>query len=209
VGDSAGTLDGARVETWCDDALQAAEELIARSGAKTVHVAGLRLGAAIAVAAVKRGGSRLSRPVRSVVLWDALLSGQEFLQQAQTFQDLFLVDRYRFSAETIRRRSAAAMGDHLVGYGFPDALRQSLRQLDLRDAERWPAVAVRAVWSEPTTGATWEDVVRRLTAAGRAVTSEAIKGAPGIWADYSEHEKTLRAGPVSARIVDLLSEGSG
>ena len=114
--------------------IRAAEELVARSGAKTVHVVGLRLGAALAVAAVQRGGLRLSRPIQSVILWDALLSGHEFLQQARTFQDRILNDRGRFSAETIRRRPASGGGDYLVGYAFPESLRRSLEQLDLHDA---------------------------------------------------------------------------
>jgi amino acid adenylation domain-containing protein len=210
VGDSAGVLGDARVETWCDDVVRAAEELLARSGAKALHIVGLRLGAAIAAAAINRVGLRLSRPIESLILWDALLSGHEFLEQAKTFQDLFLNDRIRFSAETIRLRSASGGGDNLVGYGFPEPLRQSLRQLDLRDVERWPAVTVHALWSEPSAAsATWEALAARLVAAGRAVTTEAVKGAPAMWADYALNEKTLRAGPLSARIVDLLSGGSG
>jgi hypothetical protein len=170
-----------------------------------VHVVGLRLGAALAVAAVQRRGLRLSRPIQSVILWDALLSGHEFLQQARTFQDQILNDRGRFSAETIRRLPSSGAGDYLVGYAFPESLRRSVEQLDLRDAERWPAVDVRAVWSEPAPK--WDELRARLAAAGRVVSTEVIKGAPGIWGDYAQHEKTLRAGPLSARIVELLTDG--
>jgi len=207
VGDSAGALEAARVDLWCDDVLRAAEELVARSGAKTVHLVGLRLGAALAVSAVQRGGLKFSRPIGSVVLWDPLLSGRDFLEQARVFQDRILNDQNRFSPETIKRRGPSDGGDYLVGYSFPVPLRDSIGQVDLADAGRWPAVAVRAVWSEPSTP--WDTLAGRLSAAGRSVASEVVKGAPGVWDDYAQQEKTLRAGPLSARIVELLAQGQG
>jgi hypothetical protein len=208
VGDSSGALGGAGpntvvVDSWCADVLRAAEELVARSGARAVHIVGLRLGAALALEAVRRGGLRLSRPIRSVGLWDPLLSGQEFLQQARVFQDLFLRDRGRFSAETIRRRAPDASGDYLVGYEFPVAVRRSLGQLDLRGGEDWPSVTVRAVLSD--TSPDWDSLAARLASGGLDVSSELVKGAPGVWADYAQSEKTLRAGPLTARIVDQLA----
>jgi len=204
VGDSAGALSGAGVERFCDDVLRATEELVARSGARAVHIVGLRLGAAVAVAAVQRGGLRLSRPIQSVCLWDPLLSGREFLEQARVFQDLFLRDRGRFSAKTVRRRAPAASGDYLVGYAFPDDVRRALGQLDIGLAEGWPSVTVRAVLSEASPA--WERLAGRLASAGHTVSSELVKGAPSVWNDYDQHEKTLRAGPIIARIVSLLAE---
>ena len=84
-----------------------------------------------------------------------------------------------------------------------------MRQLDLRDVEAL-ARGLRAGGLVRTVrdAGDVEGLMGRLVAAGRDVTSEAVKGAPGVWADYVQHEKTLRAGPLSARIVDLLSEGS-
>jgi hypothetical protein len=205
VGDSSGALGGAGLESWCADILRATEELVARSGARAVHIVGLRLGAALALAAVQGGGLRLSRPIRSVCLWDPVLSGEEFFRQAHIFQETFLHDRGRFSAETIRRRSPAASGDYLVGYEFPEAVRRSLGRLDLRRAEGWPLVTVRAVLSEPSPA--WQNLAGRLASAGLDVSSEVVKGAPGVWGDYVQSEKTLRAGPLTARLVELLAEG--
>jgi hypothetical protein len=178
------------------------DELVSRSGARGVHVVGLRLGAALAVRAAQRGASRPARPIEALWLWDPLLSGEEFLDQARAFQNLFLRDRGRFSAATIRNRAAAASGDYLVGHAFSEVARSSLEALDLRAAEAWPSLPIRAVLTDPSPQ--WEGVAARLRSAGRAVTTEVVKGAPGAWDDYVQHEKTLRAGPVSAQIVEEL-----
>ncbi|HEX3697245.1 MAG TPA: amino acid adenylation domain-containing protein [Polyangia bacterium] len=204
VGDSAGTLSDASPDGWCADIQRAIEELIARSGARAVHLVGLRLGAVLAVAALQRGGPAFYRKIQSVCLWDPLPSGEAFFRQARTFQDRFLRDRGRFSAKTIRRRPPRGAGDYLVGYAFPDAVTRSIGQLGLPGAEDWPPVTMRAVLSEGSP--VWDGLAARLVSAGRAISSEVVKGAPGIWGDYVQHEKTLRAGPVTARIVDQLAE---
>jgi hypothetical protein len=73
----------------------------------------------------------------------------------------------------------------------------------LRGAEHWPSVTVRAVLSEASPG--WDSLAARLASAGLDVSSDVVKGAPGVWADYGQSEKTLRAGPLTGRIVDQLA----
>jgi amino acid adenylation domain-containing protein len=195
VGDSAGAPDDASLDGWCADIRCAADELCARSGARAVHVVGLRLGAALALAAVQRGDARLSEKIRSVCLWDPLFTGAAFFEQATVFQHQFLRDRGRFSARTIRRRPPTAGGDYLVGHAFPDAVRRSLGRLDLGRAESWPSVAAWVVSSETLPACM-----------GLAVPCQVVSGAPGAWDEYAQCEKTLRAGPVTARILERLAE---
>ncbi len=204
VGDSAGELSSQQLEVWSNDVLRATDELLARSGASSVFVVGCRLGGALAAAALRRAG----RPIQSLCLWDPVLSGEEFLRVAGSFQERFLRDRGRFSERTILARLANAHSptdDSCVGYPFSSALRRSLQDLDLRQVEAWPTVPIHAVLSEHS--ASWDDLAMRLAAAGRRVRSEVVEGAPGAWDNYAVHEKTLRAGPLISRIVDFLKEG--
>lgn len=204
VGDSAGDFAAAAVETWCGDVSRAIGELLARSGASELHVVGLRLGGAIAAAALARAGA--AAKVKSLVLWDPLLSGEEFLTLASQFQDRFLHDPGRFSEQTIRARGAGDP-DLLVGYSYSDGLRRSLAALDFRRTDGWPPLPLRAVLSEPSPA--WEALAPKLQARGRAVEWELTRGAEAAWSDYALHEKTLRAGPVISRIVERLGERLG
>ena len=199
MGDSAGDFSGARVDGWCDDIARAIGELLSRSGAAKVHVVGLRLGAALAAAALARGS--VAAKVKSLCLWDPLLSGKEFLTLAEEFQQRFLRDPGRFSEQTIRARPPGDE-DLLVGYSYGDGLRRSLVELDLRRTEAWPALPIRAVLSEPSPA--WAELAPKLSARGRDVEWEQVRGAEAAFADYALHEKTLRAGPVISRIVDKL-----
>ena len=203
VGNSTGEFSRQGLESWCDDVLRATDELMARSGVRSVSVVGCRIGAALAAAALRRAG----RPVEALFLWDPVLAGGEFLELADEFQDRFLKDQGRFSRRTIRTRLAdpqTALEDLRVGHSFPSTLRRSLEQLDLRNVDAWPAVPICAVLSESS--ASWEDIARQLTSAGRHVRTELVEDTPGAWNSYAIHEKTLRAGQVISRIVDLLIE---
>jgi hypothetical protein len=91
----------------------------------------------------------------------------------------------------------------MVGYSYPEELRRSLAALDLRRTEAWPALPIRAVLSEPSPA--WEALAGQLAAHGRVVEWERVRGAEGAYADYAQHEKTLRAGPLIARIVEKLA----
>jgi pimeloyl-ACP methyl ester carboxylesterase len=75
TGDSAGDDTEARVEHWLDDIAAAVEELEAMAGLRRVHLAGLRLGGALAA---RVAASR--DDVDGLVLWDPVASGRAHLQ---------------------------------------------------------------------------------------------------------------------------------
>jgi amino acid adenylation domain-containing protein len=201
VGDSAGEFALQTVDVWCTDVLKAADELLSKSGVRSIHIVGCRLGAAIAAASLRRE----ARPVQAICLWDPIFTGTEFLRLAGAFQENFLQDRNRFSGRVMRARAAKTGGvidDSCLGYSFPAALRRSLENLDLRQAEAWPTVPIHVVVSERS--ASNVDLVARVASSGRNIQSELVEGAPGDWNNYEVHERTLRAGPLISRIVDLL-----
>lgn len=203
LGDSSGdSADGGRAP-WCEDVLQALEELEALSGVKEVRIVGLRLGAALAAMAI---GSRRKRSGRAsvshLVLWDPVLSGHEFLSVATRMMSDFLSDPGRFPAAA-RGEVSRAPADGLLGYSYPEALRRSLGEIDLVGLDPWPLVSTSIVLSAPSP--TCSDLAERLRTAGRVVPYELVLGADGDWADYKRHEKALRAG----RIVQALLEQLG
>ena len=201
VGDSAGDLEHAGVDVWCEDVLRAWDELAARARVREVWVIGCRAGALIAAAALRRAQSRGGAQVRSLGLWDPVRSGGELLETARAFQTQFVRDPFRFTEKVVRGRAAGGDDSLLVGYRYPPALRRQLEQLDLQAPDAWPAVPTWCVRSEPSPA--WDAVAQ-----GRAPTDVVTaKGAEGAWTSYARHEKPLRAGPVIARIVEKLAEG--
>ena len=203
IGDSEGAVDATCIDTWCDDVLSAADELLSRCGAREIHVVGVRLGASLAAAALERASRKKARPVKTLIVWDPLLSGKAFLELATRFQRQYLRDPFRFLDDVVKRRGDKPPDDLLLGYAFADETRRALEKLDLGRVEAWPTLPLVAVLSEPTPA--WQSLAKVIAGAGRPVESEVVAGFEGSWEDYAKHEKTLRAGPVTSRIVERLA----
>jgi alpha-beta hydrolase superfamily lysophospholipase/acyl carrier protein len=201
VGDSAGELATADVDAWTMDILDAADELRRRSGARCLHVVGLRLGAALAVRALKQAQGDFG----VLCLWDPLLSGREFLTLASAFQRQYLRDPSRFPPAIMQRHAQRPPADLVLGYGYGDALQRSLASLDVGRTDEWPALSVRAMLSQAAPG--WRELAAQLTAQGWHISEEELGSGRTQWNDYDEHERSLRAGPLIARIVERLKEG--
>lgn len=109
TGDSAGDLEEAEFSVWVDNTRTALEELRILAGAGSLSVIGLRLGAAVATAALTN-----RKDVARLVLWDPVVSGASFLREME--------------AQTLD-----TFGSSWWVNGFPlsEGFRDSLRGLDL------------------------------------------------------------------------------
>lgn len=107
TGDSAGDdRDPDRVESWIGS-VEAAVGLARRTGARTVGLVGMRMGALLALQAAAR------TPVDAAVLWDPCPSGRRFLKEQRSMYlvqygpspgpEDFDLPGYRYTAETARR----------------------------------------------------------------------------------------------------------
>ena len=77
TGDSAGSTTEGDVSGWETDIQSAIEELMDTTGATQVSLVGLRLGATLAANVAVRAGP----VVNSLVLWDPVVSGAEYLTE--------------------------------------------------------------------------------------------------------------------------------
>ena len=122
TGDSAGDGSDATLSRWCEDLGAAIAEVQRRSGAARVGLAGLRLGASIAwLTAATR------RDVDAVIAWDPVVDGNPWVDGQRALED-------RWLADPSRARAAARTPGILLGFPFPAALEQSLRELRLETA---------------------------------------------------------------------------
>lgn len=147
TGDSAGTdLDPARVPSWLGS-IRAAVELVRATGATTITLVGMRLGATLA------GCFAEGHPVDGLVLWDPVTSGRDYLVEQAALNAI--------SAPSSRRPTDGSA--EAPGMIFTPETVLDLRNLDLAattgDLARRVAVLVRPDRSASR-------LIRRLTSPG-------------------------------------------
>jgi len=131
TGDSAGDELGAgTVRNWVEDIGAAVEELKARSGASTVALVGLRLGATLAVQHAAAKGD-----IDAMVLWSPCVSGAAFVGEITKLHKLYL----RIEPHVAGAPAPAADGEEALGIFLPRALIEELSALDLLKIARRPA----------------------------------------------------------------------
>jgi pimeloyl-ACP methyl ester carboxylesterase len=119
TGDSAGDCHDATPENALADIVEAVHELQDLSGARSVSLLGMRLGATFAALACAAGVR-----ARRLVLWEPVVSGRSYvseLESADRRRNLLLLH-----AATTRGRR-----DELLGHAFPSRIRAATEALDL------------------------------------------------------------------------------
>jgi pimeloyl-ACP methyl ester carboxylesterase len=133
TGDSQGDEgDEARVFTWLADVRLAASELCARSGATSIDVVALRLGATLALSALARGPEER---IRSLVLWGPYASGTEFHREGTRLYKMHrMLEPAGFSGGPASRTD----GDEVFGFLLTHETVAALTELDVRTLARAP-----------------------------------------------------------------------
>jgi len=135
-GDSAGDDRGWRLERWVEDVETAIEELKRRAGVATIGLAGLRLGAALALLV---GASRSD--VDALVLWDPVLNGRAYLDELRRLhRGMLSYAHVRPDPRGEEGREADAEGtEEILGFPLPAPLIADLDELDLLKIAERPA----------------------------------------------------------------------
>lgn len=131
TGDSGGDEHAPRlVRAWLDDVSVAIEELRARSGARAIALAGLRLGATLAAFhAAERGD------VDAVVLWSPCVSGAGFVREVVKLHKLYA----RIEPQIAATPPPPGDGEEALGAYLPRAVIDDLSAIDLMQLARRPA----------------------------------------------------------------------
>ena len=118
------------MKTWLEDVGLAIDELRARSGAKTIALAGLRLGATLAlVEAAERGD------VDALVLWSPWVSGAAFISEVTKLHQLFL----RIEPQMTEAFPTRPGCEEALGLLLPRAVIDDLSGIDFLKVTRRPA----------------------------------------------------------------------
>jgi pimeloyl-ACP methyl ester carboxylesterase len=119
TGDSSGNIGAGQFDIWCDDIAVAAGKLLEISGVHDLTVVGLRLGAALAVEALASHEIK----AKSLVLWDPVVSGDEYLSILE-----------RMHAKLVaKRRVPLRPTNELLGTRCPQDLRTAIQGFDIAE----------------------------------------------------------------------------
>ncbi len=139
TGDSTGETHECDLNQWTADVGAAVDELKDKLEITKVSIVGCRIGAAIAtLAAYQR------RDVDSLVLWEPVLDGKQYLAEEVAHQSSWLARQ----GEEYGRRGVNGVGNELLGFPFPADLSTSLKSLDLLVLTKRPAPRILIIGRE-------------------------------------------------------------
>lgn len=197
TGDSEGDFAEARWETWREDARTGIAFLKAR-GYREIALVGLRLGALLALEAVRGTGA-----AHRVVLWQPVLKGEQMLTQFLRLRLAAGLGAGKEGRETtadLRRRLQAGETLEIAGYALAPALAAAIDKLEL-GAEAGASIEWIAVEPEDAPPApAQEKVAEEWRARGLIVRRHRVADEP-FW---SLQETTL-APALVARTTELLA----
>ena len=130
LGDSAGDNTDASIAAWSDDIATAIDELKDSAGVRTVSVVGIRIAAAMACLAARERSD-----VDSLVLWDPVVAGADYLAELLALAD---VPGHAPAGETIG----------VTGFALTAAFRSEIAGIDLCAVARHGAKRTMLVVSE-------------------------------------------------------------
>jgi pimeloyl-ACP methyl ester carboxylesterase len=195
TGDSAGDTTTGDLGGWETDIQSAIEELKDTTGVTRVSLVGLRLGATLAANVAVRVGAL----VHSLVLWDPVVSGAEYLTELHYAAR---TGRLRLGG-AVARPAAHGGGHEIMGFPLTEAAAAAIRRIDLTALapalpHRTLVVASQSLGSHPS-------LQRALDQRQAPLAIEHINSPPG-WVEWPLHHPLSGTVPVSIlrRIVQWM-----
>lgn len=192
TGDSAGESGEGNLERWESDIAAAVTELNDLADIEETVLVGLRLGADLAAHAAAGIAS-----ARRLVLWEPLLDGAAWLAEMTRSQRKWERDHPEFA----HGETTADAHHHLLGFPFPEALRNELRTLTPARLNTNPAATVHLIANRASH--TLDDFAARLTELGCATHIDVIEEGR-VWAKESDLGSLLVPTATVSRIATLL-----
>ncbi len=166
-GDSSGGPEDWRLARWIEDIGSAVDELERRTGVKKLGLAGMRLGASLAARVAA------ARPsIDSVVLWDPIRSGADYLDELKKLHAGML--RYAH----VLPRPGGPDGLEILGFPINEALIAELGDFDLDSIDASPGKRVLVI--ESNDSVEQGPLTERLKGLGAEVQRESFSN-PHLW----------------------------
>ena len=170
TGDAAGDDKDASLSRWLKNISTAIEELKRRSGRSNICLAGMRLGASLAVQVA------LTHPdVTSLLLWEPVVNGKEYLAELQESHQKRLM--YLPALPDVQGGDKST---EVMGFELSDAMYRQIEQLDLLNIAQKPTDDILLI--EQSVQPRIAQLRARLESIGSRVNYQEING-PSIWGE--------------------------
>lgn len=173
TGDSAGDSTEGLPEIWIEDIRLAIDELQATTGADTISVVGLRLGATLAALAAQ------DQPVSQAVLWEPITDGKSYLDSLLQRHQTWLEEQMSLYRSPIDEDSTDAES---LGFPLPDQLKQGITEITLPSTLTGSLPRALVLSSDPVHGP--------LASLGQVTKPETIDS-EAFWCTQPEFDKSL------------------
>ena len=193
-GDSDGDCTQGSFQQWIDDILAAVNELDKGCGLGKVCLAGLRLGATLAMIA----GTKQS-DIDSIILWDPVTDGKIYLEESISLHNKWL--QGSFAKPQLENPTKKIK--ELLGFPMTDSMREELVKINLLRFEQKPANNILIIETDEVTQNDW--LKSHLQSIGVQTNYEHIPSAK-IWHKNDMDNKGLVPTPILQRIVAWISE---
>jgi pimeloyl-ACP methyl ester carboxylesterase len=199
-GDSGGGNADWSIETWVDNVVAAAEDLRRRAGVSQISIVGIRLGAAIASLAIERG-----LPVRDAVLWDPVVSGEEYLRSLERMHARIL-DKNAQHFPYPTPQDLDVDPDELCGFRFLRSFRRELGRVALTGSSfvKCRRVGICVANDRPD----YRVLEASLRSAGCRVDYRVAGDDVGDWVDADHFEMARLPSATLENIVAFVKETS-
>jgi pimeloyl-ACP methyl ester carboxylesterase len=196
TGESAGDTTAGDLGGWETDIRSAIEELKDTTGVTRVSLVGLRLGAALAANVAVQAGTE----VNSLVLWDPVVSGVEYLTEVHHAARR----GWLLTKGAVARPANQGGGHEIMGFPLTEAGAASIRRIDL--AALAPALPERTLMVVSTPLDSHERLQRALEQRRAPLAIERIDSLPG-WIEWPIYHPLAGTVPVKVlqRIVEWLA----
>lgn len=166
-GDSWGDAEDGRMSQWLQDISSAVCEVRARAKVAQVCLVGLRLGAALAMIAAAEHGD-----IDSLVLWEAVVNGNAYLESLLSLQKEML----RFRPKPARHTCQAYR--EILGFPVSHSLYSELEKINLLAIRTKPAKKILTIQSDSNP---WDLSFKELVSKASALFDYQLVPAPQIW----------------------------
>jgi uncharacterized protein len=190
TGDSAGDSTAGDLDGWETDIHSAIEELVDTTGATQISLVGLRLGATLAA----NVAVRLGAAVNSLVLWDPVVSGSEYLTEIHHSA------RTGWLPKSATARPADQGGGHeIMGFPLTESVAAAIKRIDL--AAIALALPDRTLTVVSQHLRSHESLQRALGQRPAPLTIEYIDSPPG-WIEWPIHHPL--AGTIPVKVLQRI-----
>lgn len=194
TGDSAGELDDADLSMWMDNIKQAENELIELSGVRKISIIGLRMGALLAA-------QYQSKKVKDLILWDPVITGEQYIDDLKNMHQYMLVDSDRFAEprEFVKNDTAT----ELLGFSVNNKLVDQIQSCVINENLNTKYEHVFLLTSEDQMSN--NTLKENLTTAGLNVEYTCIAGEEGSgeWCELDKIEDMIMANKLLDKITEL------